>query len=153
MLRRPDRALARCTRALLLSDLARRTAYLAARLRHRRARAAVRQRRHERLVHDGAVRLDAKDKVVHIDAVDFLACAVVNREFHRSFFFVACDFARRTVTVAFVAPGTAPAIISKPFASSFAITRRFFDVTCTEPMCPAIFWPLYTRPGVVPEPI
>src|SRR5262249_62044690 len=72
---------------------------------------------------------------------------------HNILFLRECDLAFLTPHMLFGAPGTAPAIITRPFASSFEITRRFFDVTCCAPMCPAIFWPLYTRPGVVPDPI
>ena len=50
-------------------------------------------------------------------------------------------------------PGTAPLMSSRPFSASTAWTVRFWVVTCSPPIRPAIRMPLKTRPGVAQPPM
>ncbi len=61
--------------------------------------------------------------------------------------------AGRTITVPPAAPGTAPLISSRLRSISTRTTSRFCVVTRSSPMCPDIFLPLNTRPGVWHWPI
>src|SRR5690606_19041837 len=56
--------------------------------------------------------------------------------------------AGRTITLEPGAPGTAPLISSRFFSASTRTTSRFWTVTRSAPMWPAIFLPLNTRPGL-----
>src|SRR5579859_504087 len=57
------------------------------------------------------------------------------------------------ITNPFFAPGTIPLRPIRLEALSTNTTSTFLTLTLSFPILPAIFFPLYTLPGVVPAPI
>src|SRR6266545_603390 len=145
---RTRRARSSSAGALLPPRLLATAAHLSTRERVRGALPHVRLLRYHGLMQHHTVWLDAEDPVVQRDRADGRARCIPYRYVHQ-----ADPLAFMTVTRPPDAPGTAPFTASSPRSASVARTSRFFTVTRSFPMRPAIRVPFSTRPGVVPAPI
>ena len=134
---------------------------------------------HHRLVHQRGVHRQVKNAVLNADGINGVAVAIYYREFHlKGMSFAAylsvSAYGRRRGAVAAVrrvlgyralrpvlrmvigllgAPGMPPFTISRLRSASTRTTSSPLLVTRWLPICPAIFSPLKTLPGVVPPPM
>src|SRR5688572_18156948 len=133
---------------LLAPHLVRTAPDLAARLGIGRALALICKLRDDRLVHDRPVRLHAKHPIVQVERADDLALDILHvHRGHRS-------TPRFLIMISPpLGPGMAPRMAIRFRSASMRTISRFWTVTRSSPMWPAIFMPFMTRPGVVPEPI
>src|SRR5437867_12509492 len=99
------------------------------------------------LMQHGGVRGDVPDPSIELGRRNDLAPQILNRHFHQA---PICFLIRTRPPLG---PGTVPLTATMFWLGSTRTTRRFFTVTRSRPMWPAILMPLITRPGVVPEPI
>src|SRR6267143_1348073 len=153
--RRPDRAHARATRALLLPELAARAAYFALFLDLVRAPAQSPQIPPRGFVQQVLIHLRAKDRVRQFDLADFLATQIdyihdrhnlVSFSIQNVLTYFAF-FALRMKIYVPLGPGTDPRTSSRFSSVSIFTTFRFFAVTFWFPMWPGKCWFFQTRDG------
>src|SRR5699024_3811813 len=150
-LRRADRALPSVTGPLLPVRLFATAGTHAARLRRVRALPARGQLRDNNLVQQRNAGVHVEDLVGKVDGAVGLTVrgTDIERRAHHAPPFAGLFTSTRPP----LGPGMAPLINSSPESSSTWCTLRFCVVTRLEPIRPAIFMPLNTRPGYAQPPI
>ena len=124
---------------------------------------------HKSLVHQRFTGWSFEDIGRQLDRIYHLTFHILYFNFHRTlrsdtFCPIVCSHlylctrihalrACLTTTMDPLLPGTAPHTPSKLRSPSTRPTLRFWEVRRWTPMCPGIFFPLRTRPGVVVAPI
>src|SRR5690606_219720 len=152
-LRSAGRALTGTAGALLAVRLAATAADLAARLRLVRALTGSGQLCDDDLVDQrNADLLDVEDLRGELDGTGLVARR--RKDVNSAHRLPQAPLAAvRTRTRPPFGPGTAPLMSSRPFSASTAWTVRFWVVTRSLPIRPAMRWPLNTRPGVAQPPM
>src|SRR5690606_30183220 len=131
------------------------------------AEPGVRQLPHQRLVHHRDIWLNSPDRLVEIYFPDDRSGGVMNIDLHLQSserarrplsgrplpYLPLLLTARRIISKPWFGPGTDPSISSRFRSVSTRITFKFWTVTRSFPMWPAMRMPLNTRPGVALDPI